>query len=603
MENKDRSDCLADKVSLDDMARYQASCSNNLYESFNSKLDYSLNSGCVEEAKQKREQLQDYYQQCSQNQLTPYEQDGINMFLDTYDTNYILDLPEPKKNILRSRVNSVLQKLIDNIGQNPINEPNFIEGPITYTHYIVRREGEYPKNIRLYGELHNRRFAAQVRYSCKKYGKKPSIGFVELMKKLSTDSNFFFDLFIESASFDKTVLDERFLNRMPFGFNDPKAKRTKTTSWLLERLETTFQDCFHPVARDPSKQSDDSEDIPVEDSDIGEYDMVFNEFGEEEDLTTFNEYKSQGRSREKASCDLVRQHFIDIRVVYSNIDPADMEDIYYLSYLNNKDSLLDMLGVPQIKSLLNKLIKGGRITTQNVMDLFNESRFLTKQLEKTIPVYREKIIEFFNMKINQYLSKYLGPLTVADIITNSIKEILVSPTDSKDLEIYYTIVTLTSNFFKINACIMDMYFLCRLFKRHKHKAPLTKQPPISTNVFVYAGDFHVFHYSEFFEYINGKDSIDVETVFKYRPRLVAESIEPSAEYYIGELPRCVATENTEVWDNFLQRNKFIQNFETGEIPSFGLISFDGPSEFQRDFPSFGLPKLDESNVPSLPSFE
>jgi hypothetical protein len=263
-----------------------------------------------------------------------------------------------------------------------------------------------------------------------------------------------------------------------------------------------------------------------------------------------------------------------------------MEDIYYLSNLNTKDTLYDMLGVPQIRSLLNKLIKGGRITTQNVMDLFNESRFLTKQLEKTIPLYRGKIIDFFNMKLNEYLSKSSGPLIVADILTKSIKEILESPTDSKNLELYYTIVTLTSNFFRINACIMDMYFLCRLFKRHKHKAPLTKQPPISTNVFVYAGDVHIFHYSEFFEYINGQDGIDVETVFKYRPQLVAGSIEPSAQYYIGELPRCVATENTEVWDNYLPKPEF---------PSFGL-----PSLYQPEFPSFGLPSLDQ---PEFPSFE
>ena len=475
--------CLSKELPLDKLVEYYSTCRGS-YDLYNSFFEPNSNIDCIEYARSKKNILDDYNQKCNEEepelQLTEKEKNNVYDFLQTYNADYIHKLPPAKMQHLKEKLKraskQTLVKLIENQEQLEDNlyvlQISNIEGPYLYYYYKIKSEGDpYPKYIRLYGEHH--RVKEDVEGTCSSLNNNSYSNIVDFMEYQAEHSPHFIDFFVEFPMFEKDLHNVfNFTNYLPYTHYDtenPYLLRygSNIGSFIGSSLKERFANCIEPIFRRLDKR-----------------------------------------------CKIMRIHNVDIRSVWTR-EKTLLSDTYYLTMLTDDIRQIYTEDIPKVKTVLKKLIRGGSFSAENLMNIFMKNRFLKKQIKKTNPFYLEKIKLYFNMVFKSNIEENVEFFT--DIVKKYIdyfngkidEDELEDELEDLDTSLFaYSILIL-------GAKLMDMYFLCRLFKTYKHKVESPEQPSINTVIFVYAGAAHTEIYANFFNFLSTQDDFQVELLHKY----------------------------------------------------------------------------------------
>ena len=404
----------------------------------------------------------------------------IKTFKDSYNALYIKDFTLEKKQAVRDTVNNpVLERLIDNLEAPKNYMVDFIEGPISMTKLKLMNQR---KSFYIFGEKH----IDDIQDHCSPMVPKViSVNFVEYIKRLSTNSPSFFDVYIElpmlrlskpenrnnpahydlrgaSTSrtiytvFNKMILDESLNFEHEFNIEKYTGEQYRLKSEILNTFPIVFKNCIQPSTRNSTE------------------------------------------------CNLMRIHNIDIR---TSMNSEEMNSDFYIEVLDglfmmtninifDKIKLLKRLDLNKIMEALGILLSNGRITIENMLAIPFTNNSLIKEINKISLELKEKIINFARGKYHEIL---ILPL-FKNIETQILRLISILSNEDYNNDLTERDVLILRRFFReINVVMVDMYCLSRIFKKHTkiydYQSPF--QPEESRNIIIYAGNVHSTNYVNF----------------------------------------------------------------------------------------------------------
>lgn len=411
----------------------------------------------------------------------------IDVFKDTYNALYLKGLSSQKLNQLKSTLNPVQKRLIDNLQKKRSYDVKYIEGPIGIRKYKLVLNGKPKKSIYLFGERH-----FNTKGQCAPH---KSIEFVEYIKRLSNDSPAFFDIYVETPILTSTISKTKSMNifinavkamyrkRIKFTTAYTRYKlniknSTSTTGYMFKELRKEFKECIEPAKR-----------------------------------------------INNSNCELFRFHFVDIRSAWDN--PKDMnicgekgiynEDIalhmiynVFISGLKagkNADEIMDVLRrinkrCPSILNMLKMLISPtGEL---NLLDIFSKNKFFKNELDRS---YKKEEIKSF-LKLMSAKKIEVSSFT-RDEFNQGIKDLIISIENKAEMNMEFIKKT-KKLFLKLNDLLLDTYCLARIFKIHDTGDSF--QPTESKNIIIYVGDAHARNIAEFLGYIGFKPTFSFYNV-------------------------------------------------------------------------------------------
>jgi len=404
----------------------------------------------------------------------------IETFKQSYNALYIKDFTAEKKQAVKQYVNNpVLERLIDNLEAPKNYMVDFIEGPISMTKLKLMNPR---KSFYIFGEMHRR-----IEGHCNPMLPKViSVNFIEYIRRLSTNSPSFFDVYIELPMLRLSKPENR---NDPVHYDFKGASTTRTINKVLKKMilddSLNFEDEFN-----------------IQKYTGTEYDLT------SQILNTFPvEFKNciQPSTRNSTECNLMRIHNIDVR---TSMNTEEMNsEFFYINLLtdvlslsniniNDKIKLLKRLDFKKIMKALGRLVCGGRgITIENMLGIAFTNSSVQKEIDKTSLELKDKIINFSRKKYQEIL---IDPLfqNLNEHILRLIS--VLSNEDCNDLTERDSLI-LKSFFRNINVIMMDIYSLSRIFKRHTkiYDYQSAFQPEESRNIIIYAGDNHSKNYVNF----------------------------------------------------------------------------------------------------------
>ena len=193
--------------------------------------------------------------------------------------------------------------------------------------------------------------------------------------------------------------------------------------------------------------------------------------------------KRCGKNREITQCSSnARYHYIDIRDYMDDFSPFT-KNKNYKEYIEMVDDILKIYEMP------NRKYK------KFCMDLIDKIPMLKKEVARTThPQYIEIIIEENWQKLKT-------------VNTEIIRKISAMLEENKSMEIFTfipnkIIIEFLSALGHPTLFVMDLYLICRIFKRFSTEK--TYYPPVPRNIIVYAGSAHTRIYEKFFQKIGYK---------------------------------------------------------------------------------------------------
>jgi len=412
------------------------------------------------------------------------DDEKIEMFKKQYSAVYLESISEEKKRELRPTLNPVLGRLMDNLERPKTYMVDFIEGPVSLYKYQFDFKGKPTKTFYLFGEFHK-----DTRGDCQPYSKHISIDFMEYIKRLSNETPSFTDLYVElpmlrkSKPADKTNLHHY----------DRHGRHTTTTIYKVLRKMATdqsidFYDEFN------------IERIQNEDSTLTSHIV-------ESISKDFNRC-IQPSTRNDVSCQLMRIHNIDIRSSFLTEEITD--DLYLVIIpvilqmnidLQLKINLMRRIGYPILK-VLSKLICSGRFDISNFIGIALSNKTVLKEVSKRPYMYLQ-IMKYIRNRYQEIFNSFPGG---EQVIQELISLIL---NDCNKME-YINEKLSQLDFFlmDIMSLPVDIYCLMRVFKKHNIEASF--QPEESTNIIIYAGEWHIQNYMSFLK------SVGAVEIYKYR---------------------------------------------------------------------------------------
>ena len=410
--------------------------------------------------------------------FTEDENVKIETFKDSYNALYIKNFTPEQKQAVRENVNNpILERLIDNLEAPKNYMVDFIEGPITMTKLKLMNPR---KSFYIFGEKHR-----EIKDDCSPMVPKViSVDFIEYIRRLSTNSPSFFDVYIELPMLRLSKPENR---------NNPEHYDFKGTS-----TNRTVYIVLKKMLKDESLIFEDEFNI-----------QKYN--GEEYELSSqiFNNFPIifknciQPSTRNSNECNLMRIHNIDIR---TSMNSEEMNSDFYievfdsvLSIINisilQKINFLRRLDSKKVMKALGILLCDGRITIENMLSIAFTNSSLKKEIDKISLELKEKIINFAREKYQEILNIPL----LKNIDIEIIKLISVlSNNDCNNLS-EDDILILTKFFRSINVVMVDIYCLSRIFKKHMkiYDYQSDFQPEESRNIIIYAGNTHCKNYVNF----------------------------------------------------------------------------------------------------------
>lgn len=221
-------------------------------------------------------------------------------------------------------------------------------------------------------------------------------------------------------------------------------------------------------------------------------------------------------SRDSELCDLLRLHYIDIRKGDKEVNPiSHLRKL--LNYQLDSWTLSTNILIKNFKKIFNNdelFVK--TLKNLNTSSLPEYKKFITDQILENPPTLKEmnksflkdEILSFVTTKIvkeglnqREYFQRYIP------ILLNK---------NASDSDIRVALSQIYNSTVSINAKIVDVYALSRIFKRFdttKSKGLTTNnnyQPEFPHNIIIYAGDAHSIIYRDFLDFIGTKELVHTD---------------------------------------------------------------------------------------------
>ena len=170
----------------------------------------------------------------------------------------------------------------------------------------------------------------------------------------------------------------------------------------------------------------------------------------------------------------VRFHHSDLRDISDKFTQY-MSDIFWLY----EDSITYDIFEKKYSNEYNQI---------NLLELFNTSQFLKKIYKQIKQIIPDDLYEYFLSKIEEFKSKCISLIRSEKINYDYIKQNFYRKDD-----IY---ITEKNNVSDIFCDIMDLYIMTRIYRSFVIDEEATYE---STNIMIYAGDYHIQNYIKHFE--------------------------------------------------------------------------------------------------------
>lgn len=399
----------------------------------------------------------------------------IRIFKETYNATYLQTLSRDKIERLKITVNPILAKLLDNLFVRKTYMSEMIEGPKCFYKVKLGKKSFY-----IFGEDNKTIPTGHCLPD-------DSLPFQEYIKRLSRETPSFFDLYLELPMVRSIKPDsEEKKEHYNLTKGNPFPALKETIKSMIENPTVDFNVFFSRYKKMFDINSVESYTI-------------------KNTIDLFLDCLQPSTRKTSYKCQLLRIHNIDAR--FSWLTEKIYDDFYtHISYFILNDSWKFNYD-NQTKIKLIKNINKAVEVISSLYDFDNETiniekldrvifsnRYVQKELDKVETNMKEKIINHYKQKI--YTN--LNPETVLNL-----KELILCLNDRilvSELSSYFTPV---ASFFHImNASIMDMYCLSRIFKQYNVQD--TFQPVESKNIIIYTDFFNSKSYKDFLQSIGGE---------------------------------------------------------------------------------------------------
>ena len=447
----------------------------------------------------------------------------------TYDLSSLLNIKN--KNILEQfslivkdaienptiEGNRTLITLIYNYFYKEIPKVKYINGPNAISYHISKK---YNKRIYLFYEAHGRV------NNCNDKFLGPNIDINKYLNKLFSTTYKFIDFYVETS---KTITSESF---------------TYNTTDYINKVRSEFYNCV-----DPNLQCEWN-NIRVHYSDIrnvikfeDEKQTIihYNNIDKIADLTSCLEssiikYTNQPLTHyHKDFFDTEKEyntHLNEIRLKIVNISNNFINQ--YNEILKYKDELLEYILLflsPNIVSklfanakkidIISKEIEKSDLSSLTIFMLFMNSYNKNPTLKNSLK---------YSKKHARNISKQLKDLTYIEKINN--KDINIEngfqnfPKIIEMLNGLKLLIEIHNNYILPNtSCYMDIYTICRMFKRFKHKSKNIYQPTDIKNIIFYGGLSHSLNISIMLDYLGFETVYNMGTIDTNDPNTASRCLD------------------------------------------------------------------------------
>ena len=487
--------CYSEKISKTMLDEYFDSCDYIQYNMYRKDLRIENNTDCLEKSEMKMKELESMKKRCdniTRIATNEEEKKAIINFRKTYDARYLKNFTNEQKDSLKEILSSeeggnpVLLKLLTNLIENKediINNIVLLEGPISYYKYELDFEEQPKKIIHLFGEYHG-----DTRGYCETFDDNipyPYLEFHDYIEKLSINSSYFFDIYLESPIFLK-------------GSNytiSSGSKFFKTEIYQIIHLMKTdnlnFKEAFYKFYLNEREYETQS--------------YIFDSM-----INKFKECIQPSTRMVNKNCNLMRIHNVDLRNFWGNKIDNVYNDFYLLIFeeifsntnLTFEEKLKIVIYLKEeMINLIEQLIKTYSIVN-NTIDIYNQNLFYHKESERS-----DYYSEFIQQLIQEFIKESIEETFEETFVENDykiidylkeLKKLINDPTLPLPLGINDFFITFSRYIFIIMALFMDGYCLFRIFKKYYKEEYNSFQPKISTNIIIYAGDKHIEKYNNFF---------------------------------------------------------------------------------------------------------
>ena len=408
-----------------------------------------------------------------------------NKLLATYNTN-VLTLMEPKtKNLFLSlakiskqinlqKGNKVLLSLLNNYIKNDTPVPQYIGGPKTLS---LHWNEEYEMTIYIFGEFHNESTDCHLLPEYIGNGNDCPKGQIRNPKTKRCVS--------KTGVLGKKILADNSISKMQL-----------VEDFLFDLIQTTpaFLDIY----------------------------IEFASFGKTGSSYSFTPGQRIGKifhklrnclftySRDNDLCNLLRLHYIDIRKGDKQVNPLS----YLRKLINNEFSKYNSSNtiLKNFKHLLKNDTKFVTILNNlNSSNLEHFKNYIKSQILANPPTLKEVNKSFLKDKILPFVTENIVQtgLNQREYLQKCISILLDIKSTDKDILLALNQLNIAT--VMINARIVDVYTLSRIFKKFNTKTSkgldMTNnyQPEIPHNIIIYAGDAHSDVYRKFLKYIGSQE--------------------------------------------------------------------------------------------------
>lgn len=413
------------------------------------------------------------------------DDEKIEMFKKQYSAVYLKTVSEEKKRELRPNLNPVLGRLMDNLERSKTYMADFIEGPISLYKYRLNSRDKPIKTFYLFGEFHRDTTSA-----CYPYSKLLTIDFMEYIRRLSSETLCFTDIYVELPMLRKS----KPVDKSDLHHYDRYGRHTTTALYkVLYKMVSDENIDFHSELNIERTQN---EDIITSSHIIESISSDFNKC-------------IQPSTRDDISCQLMRIHNIDIRTSF--LTEEELSDDLYLVIvrmilemtvdLEYKINLMRRIGYPILK-VLSKLICSGRFDISNFIAIALSNKSVLKEVRKRPYMYHE-IMAYIRNRYQEILNSFQGGEQVIQ------ETILLLLNDCNKMDyIAEKFSDLQKFLLNITGLPVDIYCLMRIFKKHNIQGSF--QPEESINIIIYAGEWHIQNYVSFLK------SVGAVEIYRYR---------------------------------------------------------------------------------------
>lgn len=407
------------------------------------------------------------------------ERERKEIFKSTYNAMYLKNLDLDTILELKKTVNPTLRRLIDNLLLKKTYISEMIEGPKCF--YKIKLENQQ-KTFFIFGEDHKTVSTGHGRCFSN-----DSLEFTEYIRRLSFETPSFFDLYLElpTVCSDENISID---NYSPYN------------NLVEENSYPALKEIIKSMIENPSS----------------DFNMFFSMYRQMFGLSTevsptfrniSNMFIDCVESSTIENCHLLRMHNIDLRFswlsehiyndFYTHISYFILSDSWKLNYDNQvKINLIKRINRNKAIEVISSLydFRNEQINIPKLNELIFSNQYMKREIDRVESPIKEQIMDYYKQKIYEILTPKMS-LNLKELILCLEDRIPIPEENNHFKPVSYL-------FFYINAYIMDMYCLSRIFKKYRVKET-DFQPIESKNIILYTGAFHSKSYKDFLLSIGG----------------------------------------------------------------------------------------------------